>query len=110
MVKSLITSALLCLMLANCAPKPAPVVVDVVPIARPNIVLPHVTPLELREVKWIIVTPDNIDSVLASSGAPVFYALTSEGYKNLALNTADLRSFIEQQKIIVQAYVQYYQK
>ena len=108
MLRQLIVSALTCLTLASCAPTPVPVVVDTVPIARPNIVLPKVQSLALKDVKWIVLTPDNITSVLASSNTQVFYALTSEGYKNLALNTVDLRAFIEQQKVIIQAYDSYY--
>jgi hypothetical protein len=64
--------------------------------------------LDLRPLQWIIVTPDNIDEKFAEikDGELVFFALTREGYENLALNISDIRANIEQYKAIIAIYQQ----
>ena len=82
-----------------------PVEVRTVQIPRPAPVVPSVDQLQLRDVKWAIVTPDNIDEVFASlSGEPVLFAVTSAGYESLALNISDIRAMIQQQQKIIALY------
>lgn len=82
--------------------------VRTVEIAKPAPIVPDVDQLDLREVNWVIITPENIDDKFANikDGELVFFALTREGYENLALNLSDIRSNIEQYKRIVAIYRQ----
>lgn len=81
------------------------VVVKNIEIKRPAPVVPNVDQLDLRSVKWIIVTPENVDSVFASlNGDMVLFALTADGYESLSLNLSDVRANIEQYKKIIAIY------
>jgi hypothetical protein len=60
-------------------------------------------------VKFRVVTKDTLDVLLAElsksqTGTPVFIAITTRDYENLALNLADLRRYIEQQQSIIVYY------
>ncbi len=82
-----------------------PVEVRTIQISRPAPVVPTVDQLQLRDVKWTIVTPDNIDEVFASlSGETVLFAVTADGYESLSLNISDIRAMIQQQQKILALY------
>ena len=80
--------------------------VKTIEIPRPAPIVPSVDQLNLRDVKWIIITPDNIDEKFAEikDGDLVLFALTKDGYENLSLNLSDIRMNIEQYKRIVAIY------
>jgi hypothetical protein len=82
--------------------------VRTVEIPRPAPIVPDVDQLSLRPVKWVIITPDNIDEKFKEiqQGDLVFFALTREGYENLALNLSDVRSNIEQYRRVIAIYKQ----
>lgn len=66
-------------------------------------------PVQMLSVRFRVVTKDTIESFLAElaksqSGTPVFIAITTEDYENLALNFADLRRYIQQQQGIIVYY------
>lgn len=94
--------------------QPEALQVSTVPVDKPQLELPSASELQLREVEWTLITPDNIDAVIAEAedaGRPVvFFALTDQGYENLGLNMSDIRAFIQQQKTIISAYENYYTK
>ena len=82
-----------------------PVEVRTVQIPRPAPIVPSVDQIQLRDVKWIIITPENVDEVFASmSGEMVLFAVTTSGYEALALNLSDVRSMIQQQQKIIALY------
>lgn len=70
-------------------------------------------PLSLRGPRWIIVTPDNIDQVWRDLEEKkidlVLFAVTDDGYEELALNMAQIRNFIAQQREIIIKYREYYE-
>ena len=70
-------------------------------------------PLSLSSAEWMIVTPDNIESVwdkLATDRKhPVLFAITSEGYEQLSLTMAELRNYIATQRLIIIKYQEYYE-
>lgn len=80
---------------------------------RPNIVLPQVRPVEQLPVKWTVLTRKNMESKLkaleANGGTATFIATTPEGYKNLSLNAAELRRYIEEQNAKMDALEKYYE-
>lgn len=101
--------------LAACGPnRPETIEISTSPVEKPTLVVPSADSLNLRTVRWTILTPENFDekiSVLFSRGTPVvLFALTESGYENLSLNLNDLRTYIEQQKRIIVAYENYYKR
>jgi hypothetical protein len=100
------------ILLAGCSSKPAPIVVDTRPTARPPLVIQPVDPIVARKVEWIIVTPENVETVfeqLRTEGKDiVLFALTDDGYKDMSLNLADIQKLVRQQRSIIVAYERYY--
>jgi hypothetical protein len=82
-----------------------PLKIDIARTADPN----QVTMLP---VQFKVVNKDNLDSFIAeikikqASNNPVFFAITTGDYENLAINIADLRRYIEQQQGIILYYRQ----
>lgn len=114
MIKYVLGSFMSLSLLSGCAtPKVEPVTsveVRTIEVPRPAPIVPSVDQLDLREVSWIIITPENIDEKFAEikEGDLVFFALTREGYENLALNISDIRANIEQYKRIIAIYQSQY--
>lgn len=69
--------------------------------------------LNLSPARWRIVTPENIDQVwrdIESSGADVvLFALTPDGYEQLALDFAAIRNHMATQRTIIIKYKEYYE-
>lgn len=87
-------------------PPVTPVEVRTVEVPRPAPVVPQVDQLRLRDIEWIVITPDNIEEQFAKiqNGEVVFFALTTEGYENLSLNISDIRAMVQQQQRIIAIY------
>lgn len=83
-----------------------PIEVRTIEIPRPAPIVPTVDQLRLREVNWIIITPENIEEKFKEieTGELVLFAVTSDGYENIALNLSDIRAMIEQQRRIIAIY------
>jgi len=113
MIQSILIVSTLLLVTA-CSSRPDQVVVNTKPIERSPLVLPQADQFSSRNVKWMVVTPDNVQEVfdkLEAEGSPiVIFALTEEGWENLTLNMADLLKLVQQQKAINIAYEEYYQQ
>lgn len=79
------------------------------------------TPLNLAEPEpiattpfiWYIVTPENYQEVfkkIAEDGKDVvIFGLSDDGYADLAILFADMRNHINQQRIIIEKYKEYYE-
>ena len=91
---------------------PQRIEVSAKPVDKPELVLPDADALRMKDVNWILITPENFEEKVAEiqkSGRPVvFFALTDAGYENLAMNFSSIRAFIQQQKAIIVAYENYY--
>ena len=87
-----------------------PIEVRTIEIPRPAPIVPEVDQLRLRNVEWIVITPDNVDESFAKiqSGELVLFAVTAQGYENLSLNLSDVRALVEQQKKIIAIYESQY--
>ena len=112
-VKRLILNALgfsIILLTSACGEKPIqepiPVEVRTIEVAKAAPIVPPVDLLKLKEAKWIIVTPDNVDDVFKNvdSKDTVLFALTADGYQNLIINLSDLRTVLEQQQKVIAIY------
>jgi hypothetical protein len=101
----------LALLLSACA-QPKPIEISSKPIDKPTLVLPTADILNLREVKWIVITPENVDQVMKTlsinNSKVAVFALTDKGYENISLNINDLRTYIQQLQAIIVAYEEYY--
>ena len=108
--KSLICWSLLLLVtLSSCSWKPEKEVVVQTKIVKPVIEIkerPKV--VKMLPVKFYVVTEKNYEEFKErfkkENGEFVFYAMSVPSYENLALDMAELRRYIEQQKEIIIYY------
>ena len=98
---------------AACSAKPKQIEISAKPIEKPELVLPPVDEVNMRNVEWIVINEANLEAVIkqlkVSKGEFAVYALTGEGYGNLSLNFSDIRALVQQQQAIILAYEDYYQ-
>ena len=98
------------LLLAGCTTPPIQVTTN--EIDKSDITLPKVDRIYPRDIKWIIVTPENVEEVfneLKKTGRPIaVFGLTGDDYENLTLNVADERKLLIQLKAVIKAYEDYY--
>lgn len=103
-------AALAALMLAGCATTKT---IETAPIVtKPKLNLKDPAALDLADVQWVVITPENQDAVFAKLRAQgdraVLFALTDQGYKAMRLNDAKILGYIKKQKGIIVAYRKYY--
>ena len=71
------------------------------------------TPLNLSAPTFIIITPENTDEVWnglkEGNDDVVLFGLTDQGYEKLAILIAELRNFINTQRMIIKQYKEYYE-
>jgi hypothetical protein len=68
------------------------------------------SPINTNPIKWLIVTPDNVDEAFASlEGNKVLFAITDDGYQDLSMLMAEIRNFINAQRVIIIKYKEYYE-
>ena len=109
MIKYVLFSGILLLAACSSAPKietAPPVEIRTVQVPRPAPIVPPVDQLKLRNVEWIVITPENVEEKFAQmqKGEAVLFAVTAEGYENIALNLSDIRALIAQQQRIIAIY------
>ncbi len=119
-MKSLLTKIVLgcglVILLSSCSSlqQVIPVEVSTKPVEKPELTLPRVDELRMREVNWIVINKDNVEEIFAdlkNKNIPVgVYALTGEQYENLGLNFSDIRALVQQQQAIIVAYEKYYKE
>ena len=108
--KSLICWSLLLLVtLSSCSWKPEKEVVVQTKIVKPGIeIKERPKGVKMLPVKFYVVTEKNYDEFKErfkkENGEFVFYAMSVPSYENLALDMAELRRYIEQQKEIIIYY------
>jgi hypothetical protein len=82
-------------------------------VERTPLKLSDPAPLQARELEWIVITPENAETVWQrlrdSNTDVVLFALTDDGYETLALTMAELRNFVAQQRAILRRYREYYE-
>jgi len=113
-IMNVLGSGLVLLLLTSCASVPPSITVSTKPIEKPSLIVPPVDTVIMKEVKWIIVTEDNLEEVIAdlkASGQPLaIFGLSGQGYENLSTNFSAIRALVQQQQTIIAAYKQYYEK
>ena len=90
-----------------------PITVSTVPLEKTPLALPDPAPLKSKSIRWVVITPANVDAVwerLAQDDDDVVvFALTADGYQQLAVTIAELRNLIVTQRVIIQKYREYYE-
>jgi PBP1b-binding outer membrane lipoprotein LpoB len=102
------------LFLAGCSTTPRVLEVSAVPIDKPQLILPDVDKLELKEIEWIVINEANVQEVWKRISDDkkdvVLFGLTDDGYEQLSINLSDIMTLIQQQKAIIVAYRNYYEE
>ena len=100
----------LILMLTGCLGRTSePIVITQPKIIKQNIpIQARPKQLQLTDVRWYVVSETNLDEFLAKfkeeEGLLAFMAISAQGYENLAMDIADMRRYILQQKDIILYY------
>jgi len=98
--------------LAGCSVTKPKVLVKPELIDRPELIVPSTQPILQSGMTWIVLTPDNyerkIKELEAAGKSVTLFALSSQGYRNLSMNVAELRKYIQQQNAVIAAYKKYY--
>jgi hypothetical protein len=108
-----IALTLVALLLVGCGTTPRQIEISAKPIDKPNLVLPPVEQLRLKDVEWMVITQENyqevFDKLLKDKKDPALIGLTDDGYETLSLNMSDIMRLLAQQKAIIAAYQNYYE-
>ena len=95
---------------ADPPPPPEPKVIVETKYVEKNIpIQPRPKGLKFNDVKWYVVTPDTIGSLVPMFEKQLgekwaFFVISVKDYENLALNMADIKRYLEQQKEIIIYY------
>lgn len=109
----LLITAVVALALAGCATTQKEPIRTTTIVTKPKLNLKDPPPLDLKDVEWIVITPENQEAVFAklrSQGdRAVLFALTDEGYKAMRLNDAKVLGYVRKQKGLIAAFRKYYE-
>ena len=71
------------------------------------------TPLQMEEIKWIIITSENAEEVfqkLEAAGIdPVLFGITDKDFQVLARNFAQIRQKLQETNSLLEEYKKYYE-
>jgi len=112
LIQNVLVLLILSIFLTNCAGvKKLEIFKEEVPRAKLNLEKP--TPLELENLRWIIITSENADEVfkkLEEQGIdPVLWGLTDKDFELLAKNFARIRNQLKITNDLLDKYKEYYE-
>ena len=113
-IGNVLVSGLAIILLSSCVAGVKTLETYTIEKKREPLALADPKPLELQDIDWIIITKDNADEVFEKikndkNGDYALFALTDNGYEKLALNFADIRNKIAEQRQIILSYKDYYE-
>ena len=80
---------------------------------REKLDYPMPTPLQMEQIKWIIITSENAEEVfkkLEEAGIdPVLFGITDKDFQVLARNFAQIRQKLQETNNLLQEYKKYYE-
>ena len=80
---------------------------------RKKLDYPMPTPLQIEEIKWIIITSENADEVfkkIEEAGIePVLFGITDKDFQVLARNFAQIRQKLQETNNLLEEYKKYYE-
>ena len=100
----------LCLVISSCSswPKLKQIEIKTVQVERVIPTQNRPRPLNMNNIKFYVVTSDNFEDFKKryekDNGTFLFYALSVRDYETLAINMAEIKRYIEQQKQIIIYY------
>lgn len=113
-VKNLLIPLLASLSLTGCWWDVKPVEVTTVCTPKTSLNISDPQPIKSEKVEWFIITPENVDEVFNDLKKKkydlVLFGLTDDGYENLSTNIIKVRKYLIEQKAIIKAYKDYYEK
>lgn len=84
---------------------PAKIITETEYVTPPKPIVPSPDALQLRDIEFIVITPENIDEIWPTiKDDQVLVAVTTDGYEKISQNLSDLRAYIAQQKEIILLY------
>jgi 3-deoxy-D-manno-octulosonate 8-phosphate phosphatase KdsC-like HAD superfamily phosphatase len=109
----ILTIIILGLLLAGCSIGEKRIKMFSVEEPRAKLNLQKPTPLQMEEIRWIIITSKNADEVFKKLEAqgidPVLFGLTDKQYELLSKNFAQIRAKLKESNDILDKYKQYYE-
>lgn len=114
LIGNVLVFGLIAILLSSCAAGVKVIDTYTIEKKREPLALADPKPLDLQDIEWIIITKDNADEVFEKikndkNGDYALFALTDNGYEKLALNFADIRNKIAEQRQIILSYKDYYE-
>ena len=114
LIGNVLVFGLIAILLSSCAAGVKTIQTYSIEKKREPLDLTMPAPLELQDVEWIIITKDNADEVFEKiknekNGDYALFAVTDTGYEKLALNFADIRNKLAEQRQIILSYKEYYE-
>ena len=110
--KGAILVLLICL-LTGCAVGERKLKIFSLEAPRQNLDHPMPTPLQIEEIRWIIINSDNADEVfkkLEEQGIdPVLFGLTDKDFELLSKNFAQIRAKLQETNKLLEEYKKYYE-
>ena len=100
----------LCLLMSSCSswPKIKQIEIKTVQVERVIPTQNRPRPLNMNNIKFYVVTSENFEDFKKryekDNGTFLFYALSVRDYETLAINMAEIKRYIEQQKQIIIYY------
>ena len=100
----------LCLLMSSCSswPKLKQIEIKTVQVERVIPTQNRPRPINMNNIKFYVVTSENFEDFKQryeeDNGTFLFYALSVRDYETLAINMAEIKRYIEQQKQIIIYY------
>lgn len=118
-LKNCLANIILIMTLSGCAfmgpddtPEPPQVdtsYIDDAMVCKIPIDIPQPSSIHWRDLQWYVLNKEKVQDMI-DNGEDIYYiALTPEGYERLSLNVDDIRSYMSEQKEIINSYQKYYQ-
>ena len=84
-------------------------------VERTPLNLEQPAPLRLKSPQWVIVTEANIEELIEERQSNpedfvAFYGLDETGYKQLAITMQELLRLVQEQRLIIAKYKEYYEQ
>jgi len=102
------------LTLTGCSSQPRILEISAKPIEVVPLVLPEVDVIELGKLTFHVVNETNaqdvFDELLNKNYDPVIFGVTDVDYETLSVNQAKILQLVRQQKAVVIAYEEYYNR
>ena len=113
-MNKIILVSLTAVLLVGCSAGERKIKIFSVEEPRQKLDYPMPTPLQMEEIKWIIINSENADEVFTKLEAagidPVLFGLTDKDFEILAKNFAQIRAKLQETNTLLEEYKKYYEE